>query len=122
MTIDQYKQPDGTYLVDDVTYDDAIAYMQIGILGFCGCGNTDDNLRFVLSILRLLHDRSNSHMAGFEPYTKDLIRLCGGEIQLYFVLYTLDSLQLIEHGSSIGGSWPTPKGIDLINDLTELLP
>jgi len=77
--------------------------------GFCGCGSPEDAYDLVKAILGLApfyqnweSGRSNGKMAQ---------EVLGGHDGVwYFVLYAIDRTGLIEHGTSIGGSWLTTKG------------
>lgn len=68
---------------------------------FCGCGNPDDALRLVHGLLRAAPFYEN------QSRVDELLPTSG--IQM-LVLGALDKAELIEHGSSIGGSWLTDRG------------
>lgn len=70
-------------------------------LGVCGCGNPEDALALVKDLLDLA------------PFFEDpnAVRERVGEPGAYhLVLSMLDTVGLIEHGGTIGGSWLTGKG------------
>jgi hypothetical protein len=73
-----------------------------GDLPLCGCGNPEDGVRLVLELLLLapFHERTYDEIAA----------LIGTPGAYHLVLGALDSADLIEHGSSINGSWLTSKG------------
>jgi hypothetical protein len=71
-------------------------------LRFCGCGCPEDAYNLVRDILAL---------APFRDHREELRALIGGgDGAFYLVLYVLDSAGLIDHGTSIDGSWITKKG------------
>ena len=67
-------------------------------LGMCGCGLFNDRLNLLKEVLTDMPIHT-------EPYPA-WIRTPLGE----WFLTTIDNAGLIEHGSSIGGSWLTDKG------------
>lgn len=72
-------------------------------LGFCGCGNSGDAYELVRDLLTLCPLYEGQRWRQAETLT-------GGGAVHHIVLSTLDTAGLIEHGSSINGSWLTPKG------------
>lgn len=75
---------------------------------FCGCGRPEAAAKRLRDLLALhpLFD----HRAEFEQLVPD-----AGLQEL--VLYTLDHFALTEHGGSIGGSWLTDTGTDVLEAL-----
>lgn len=68
---------------------------------FCGCGSPElaaSKLQAMLSLCPFYENR-----AALEQMIPD-----AGVLEL--LLYTLDHFDLIEHGGSIGGSWLSDKG------------
>lgn len=77
-------------------------------LGFCGCGWPDEGLA-------LTHELLTAFSWGFGEgiwQRRDAVitRLLPTDGVRHIVLSTLDHAKLIEHGSSILGSWLTPRG------------
>lgn len=70
-------------------------------LGFCGCGQPEEALKLVLTLLRL---------APFYDSRPEIEALLPDPGVQMIVLYTLDHAELIEHGGGVGGSWLTDKG------------
>ena len=68
---------------------------------FCGCGCPEEAISFLLELLELCPLYDNR-----EPFEK----LIPNEGLQYLTLYTLDHFDLIEHGTSVRGSWLTDKG------------
>jgi hypothetical protein len=85
---------------DDLSHLYALFY---GTLSICGCGNPEDAYALVRDVLALtpFHDNGGWRKA------RDLI---GSNGAYHLVLSQLDEAKLLEHGSSIGGSWLTGKG------------
>lgn len=77
-------------------------------LGMCGCGMYDDRLILLKETLNAcpLHSRGEAAEYLNTPL---------GE----WFLCLLDKAKLIEHGSSIGGSWLTTKGTRLLASLND---
>jgi hypothetical protein len=111
MHIDKYKQNDGWYLIDGVSYETAESVLG-DVLGFCGCGDPESALEYVAKILQAAKEKKI-----YERWKE----LFNSEGQGYFVLYTLDNKGVIEHGTSVGSSWLTQKGKELLEDIIELL-
>ena len=77
-------------------------------LGLCGCGNPDDAYELVRDLLALCPLYEDQRWRQAETLTS------GGAVH-HIVMSTLDTAGLIEHGSSINGSWLTPKGTWFLN-------
>ena len=84
-------------------------FMGGGKFRFCGCGCPGDAYDLVRNILQLcpLYDNWET---GTSNSAKVQEILGGIDGTFYLVLYAIDSLDLIEHGGSIGGSWLAEKG------------
>lgn len=125
MTIDKYKQPDGSYIGPDCcTYRDAEDFLITGIMGFCGCGFPDQALQHIRDVLQLIHELKSliwdNKLTTDQWYAREL-KVFGSVGAAYFTYYVFDNLKLTEHGGSVPG-WLTQKGIDLLNDINELYP
>lgn len=75
---------------------------------FCGCGSPESAANALLLLLDM-HPM-------YEGWDK-LNEFTGGREDAYLLLYTLDSHDLAEHGSSVGGQWLTDKGEALLAGL-----
>jgi hypothetical protein len=122
MHIDKFKQPDGSYLdAEGCSHDDAVSFLHCHVLGFCGCGNPEDSLRYVrdslqhIDMLTKVHEKAMTYEAWDEAGTA----LMGSA--RYFTLYVLAEKELTQHGGSVGGAWLTPKGREILEDLNSLL-
>lgn len=92
------------YLIDAFYYQ---------ILGFCGCGNPNGILEYILEILNLFTDdppATNFFSIRAEEQYKVLYP-GRTDIELEFILKYLCSIGLTEHGTSVNSSWLTSKGI-----------
>lgn len=72
-----------------------------GELKFCGCGRPEDSLALIVEMLRACP----WYEGAWEEFDQ---RLTTGGFQI--VAGVLTEADLIEHGSSVGGSWITEKG------------
>jgi hypothetical protein len=116
MHINKYKDKDG-YTKDGVFYGDLPEdFIQIYVLGFCGCGMPDMVIDLIRKALELIKERVN---LDYEELRKKELELFKNDNIAYFVYYFLDSKGLTEHGSSVPG-WLTNKGEELLEDLIEL--
>lgn len=80
-------------------------------LGLCGCGNSEESYALVRTLLGL---------TPFYNHTEAIEALVPDSAARHIVLSSLDSAGLIEHGTSIGGSWITAKGVFLLGVLRQL--
>jgi hypothetical protein len=123
MHIDKYKQEDGWYKDEDgISYETAESFFQ-GMFNFCGCGCPDLSLEFIKDALQHVSDLSlfvHSKKITWQEWNATGIRLFHTNGIEYFTYYFLDANELTEHGGSVPG-WLTPKGQELLEDLTEYL-
>ena len=66
-------------------------------------------MTLVGDVLRLLSKPDRNY--------KEFESLIPNNAMLLFILYYLDEKGLIEHGSSVYGSWLSPTGYDLLSDI-----
>lgn len=97
---------DGSYYTDEAgcSWDTKSDYLESSELHFCGCGRPKEALRLVRDILHLLDNRKRSEVDKLLP-TEGIY---------YFVLYQLNHMGFTEHGTSIGSSWLTARGKELL--------
>lgn len=99
------------YLIDPL-----MDYFSFEVIDMCGCGvpeNTNEVIRRVLNIRNEWSKDELKYEAVVKRYEQDLEIDTENEVHyglLQFVLYMLDSHGMLEHGSSIGGSWLTKEG------------
>ena len=77
-------------------------------LGICGCGDPESVYELVRDILALapLYEQAEGERSN-SAKVREMIGTGGA---FYLILYTLDRAGLLEHGSSVSGSWLTLKG------------
>lgn len=78
------------------------SYLQIEIMGFCGCGNPDEIMEYVKEMLEKLNSR-NWGLYEDKPY-------------MFFVYWANDK-DFAEHGTTARCSWLTEKGKELLSDI-----
>lgn len=81
---------------------------------WCGCGQPQTAVLYLLTILHFIDDRSENRFNGQWPSLDGLFASPG---ERYFVLYTLNSLGITEHGGGVDGSWLTGDGKELLDEL-----
>ncbi len=126
---DEYKTSDDSYNKEGSDYETLESLIQCGFLKFCGCGNPEDNLLYILGGLELLAERwpilglrdkmnheeweviYNSWFAKNDKYYSN-------EGAKYFFYYWLDTMSFTEHGGSVPG-WLTDTGEELLQLLKE---
>lgn len=103
---------------EEIDYPNEVQEFYYRTLKWCGCGNPDEALAFLRDVLGVLKARSDENRDDRAPYadsawakrTLELDGLLGDGMLGLSYLYMLDSHGLLEHGSSIGGSWLTAEG------------
>lgn len=91
--------------VDEANY--IVQHYYFDVLGFCGCYTPNMALNLIEQGLeRFDRDNSKEWVNQTEWVDNNLI-----------LAYLLSSLDLTEHGSSVGGSWLTAKGKKLLEAL-----
>ena len=91
------------------TCESSWAYLTIfNDLGMCGCGQYDERLDILKESLNAFPLYKDENVPAY-------LKTPLGE----WFLCILDSAELIEHGSSIGGSWLLDKGERLKNALND---
>ena len=112
---------------DEGVHHDGIAGWCGSFLGLCGCGCPEEALDTALGVLSAVEARTEAWRAkdkatdemAYEQL-KRLVPFDGEYAGLgYAFMYLLDSKGLLEHGSSIGGSWLTDDGKEFLARLRE---
>jgi len=119
MYIDKFKKDGGYYSEDGCFYESSEDFIQCEILGFCGCGNPECNLEFIMNGLKYINDPQPEDRSKFDEWIEDGMKLFGSEGAKYFFFYWADKEGLAEHGGSVPG-WLTEKGAQLLSDLKEI--
>lgn len=105
---------------DGWDYDNLGDYIMTGLLGFCGCGMPEEALKWLRDCLSDVEHRSNVEWKQEPPVYQGRIHARMEPLPRgveYLLWYWMDSLQLIEHGGSVGGSWLTERGTHLLRRL-----
>lgn len=89
-----YTDPTGT------TWDSYEQYVTIGLCGLCGCGRNS----IKADIIAVLRD------------TEQLVEVPDTEYY-ELMLHLLDDKELVEHGTSVRGSWLTDRGKEIQAEL-----
>lgn len=81
-------------------------------LGICGCGRPHEAYKLIHIIMKAIskHGVRINQSIYDEPWPA----------YHAFVIYQLNKMEFLEHGSSIYGSWVTKKGHKLIEALNEM--
>lgn len=84
-------------------------HLWINVMGGCGCGSADELAMKSAVLLREIADKSDpTRCAIYQDECSELIA------------HWFDSVELTEHGTSIGGSWLTPKGLATLAEMDRL--
>jgi hypothetical protein len=120
MKLDDFKTGDG-YIYDECHYEDAGELIHIGILEFCGCGNSTDNLRYIMRGLELIAEKCldmGNWNAWYDEHKKRVDNHFSVDEAAYFFWYWADQEGLTDHGGAVPG-WLTGKGKDVLSMLRE---
>ena len=118
------KSPKGKgYITEDGCYYETLAdCIQIGLLDFCGCGDPDENLRYIQAGLQHILNRGEAidRCSSYEDVREACRELDKAGKELFgnddaecFFYYWADSNGLTDHGTSIPG-WITQEGEELL--------
>lgn len=106
---------------DGCLYESRWEVFSMCVLGMCGCGSPEDAYNFLREILI----RSDRRGALDTPPTRDWVNLqdavrdlvvANPEIAAHCLLHFLSDKNVIEHGGSVGGSWLTKLGEQIVDD------
>ena len=95
-------------------------YIQTKVLGFCNCGEPEENIAFLGKILKDIDTLSTVKWEDYEEWNKKSLELFGNEQSRYFIWYYLHKEGFTEHGGSVPG-WLTDKGKELLKDIESCL-
>lgn len=82
-------------------------------LGMCGCGTPGAAYQLIRDILALVPFYEDSRWQQVEA-------MCGGPGAAHVVVSVLDHADLLGHGTSLLGSWLTPKGERVLKLMREV--
>ena len=90
-------------------------------LNLCGCGSPVEIAFMIKDILKAINNKTNNNNLDFDiqwkQYDMELFNTIGissSNIVYEFVLKVLDSVDVLEHGGSIGGAWLSDYGKELL--------
>ena len=109
----------------------------------CGCGCPENTLLFIKNLLNIIYEKTkrcdnkdyyDRHYYYYDLYQKELREVFEFENKqennnyfsnnqdgiIQFVLYYLDEVEVIEHGTSINGAWLTKKGEQILKILNKV--
>lgn len=114
---------------EDFQYDNIVDAFYQGLLGFCDCGNPEEELKLMLRVLSRLFFRSyqntfdlkDEHSRILWAKNSDKLSLLFGKNPLFehHYLQWLDSLRFLNHGSTVYGSWLNYEGISVLKMLIQ---
>ena len=83
-------------------------------LNFCSCGKTEQAQAHLKKVLAAFRDKYLTDEKGkdFNYDSVDIAKVIKSDVDslYYFMLYTLEAMNLTTHGSCIDYSWLTPEG------------
>ena len=111
-------------------------------LKFCGCGRPEDTLLFIKNLLVIIDEKwkqektMDNHHERYTMFQNKLREVFEFENKqednthfsdtqegiIQFVLYYLNEVDILEHGGSVGGSWLSEEGknvLQILNKITE---
>lgn len=117
---EQLRNSEGQIEIDGHAWEDDSLFVIKHIFGWCGCGRPEDAAVTILRALEYVAERCElMHGDDNDKWIKkaDVLRKKwqpdeGIECVL---LYVLDAAELTEHGGSVGGSWLSKKGCDVLD-------
>ena len=110
--IEKLRKENGLYADENgVSWNAISEYLQIEILGLCGCGNPDDIMEYIYSMLKRLEpDKDGNALYG--EYE---------DMPYMFFIYWANEKGFAEHGNTVRCSWLTKNGKELIRDIEVII-
>ena|ERR1700743_438775 len=106
---------DGGFIsFDGCEYANEHQAVHYGIMKLCGCGSPEEAYNFCLEILKCFDRRGDGEWTYAEDFVERLI-LKSPKTAAHLFSHLLTNLRLLEHGGSVGGSWPTEIGHKIID-------
>ena len=105
-----------------ILIEDVITFFHCEVLDFCGCGCPEDTQMSIYTLLKIKDNDALSYDDKRNEF-KERLGLSLDEITGHgiwqFMLYYLDKVGIVEHGSSIGGCYLTEFGKVYLSILEE---
>jgi hypothetical protein len=94
-----------------------------GEIGMCGCGSPEGVKKFIYELLKNHKDYKDKKITYevMAENRKQIIKETDTDVVFEFVFHVLEHNDLLEHGSSVYGSWFTEKGEKFFELLSENL-
>lgn len=105
---------------DGANYENEKQVFHYAVLGMCGCGDPEGAYNFLLNILKLADRRAyyasrcSKEWVALERETTAAIA-CDPEMAAHVLLHFLTDRNVLEHGGSVGGSWLTDLGAQIVD-------
>lgn len=106
--LDQFKQPDGTYVYQNCSYKDKEEFIFSGILNLCPCGDVSGMLKYLKVVLDGIKKRDWSGTLTFES-----------SAQKGLFYHLLNNIGSLEHGVGLP-VWLSEKGEFVLRELSEM--
>ena len=91
--------------------------LNISALGMCGCGMPAQTYNFLRDILNCFKPSSESgDLDGNRDRKVEEIVSQNPKLAAHAILHWLNGRDLLEHGSSVGGSWLTAAGAEILEN------
>lgn len=118
------RDPENGCLVgpDGCHYENEHQACHYALLKLCGCGAPEEAYNFCRDALLAFQRIEGAPWIDAEAKLTDLIK-ARPDTAAHVLAHLLTHLDLLEHGSSVGGSWPTEDGKRIIDlgSMTEAL-
>lgn len=96
--------------------------LQLCKMGFCDCGSKKGVAFMIRDILRAIENRTNNYDVmdtekAYELFDEEINEILGfsrENVVFEFILHTLNAVDILEHGSSVRGSWLTDYGREIL--------
>lgn len=91
---------------DGISHNNPEEWLFVGILGGCGCGNSDDIAKEAVKVLNFFAI----------PHEDRKWNICDDNFH-ELLAHWMDKEGLITHGGGIGGAWLTEKGKNILTEI-----
>ncbi len=112
------RDPSNGMLVgpDGAHYENEKQVFHFSVLGMCGCGDPEGAYNFLLNVLKLA-DRRAKQADGWVDLEAEVAAALRNDPDMaaHVLLHFLTERDVIEHGGSVGGSWLTDLGTQLVD-------
>ena len=109
-----WKGPDGC------DYEQQWEARSMGVLGMCGCGFPKEAYNFLRRLIELCDRRgylSDPPTKIWVDAEKEITKVVkeNPEITAHVLMHFLNDKEVLEHGGTVGGSWLTKLGEDIVD-------